>query len=168
MSKFNKTNQINKHKLEPINKNNALVRAKIKKMIKYGRVEITKKEELEKFPIGLTLISYMNIFGIFKSGGYLYKLADDYFIYIQSITRTKYRVRYKNVDKMWVANVKDVKNDIITLVCTNKKKTKYPVMIGNIIMYYAKDNFDKERFCCTNKYLIMKDWYDQFGHLLDD
>ncbi len=154
------------NKIEPINKNKALVELKKKKFIKNGRKEITNKEELEKYGIGLTLISYMNTKGIFKSGGYLYKTADEYFTYMVPLINKKYRVKYKNVSKMWAGNVKKITNDIINLETTDKKKTKYPVKLGDTILYYAKENYDRERYCCTKKYKIMKEWYDMFGHLL--
>lgn len=159
-------NKKNPHKKEPINKSKALVQVRIKKLIQNGRVEVTTKEELEKYPVGLSLISYINTRGIFRSGGYLHKFGDNYFIYIVPITGEKYRVRYEFVNKIWVGNVKDLNDDIVHLVSTDKKETDFPVKLGNTILYYAKESYDRKRFCCTNKYQIMEDWFNRYGHLL--
>jgi len=149
-------------KMEPINKNKALLEAKIKSLIKNGRNEITTINELKKFPIG-SLISYENKYGIYKTAGFLWKVSDDYFIYLNLDTDKKTRVRIKNVNKMWAGGVYDVKNDIVSLIPTEKKKTSKPVIVGNTIIYYAKDNYDYNRFLCTSKYKLMEKWYETFG-----
>jgi hypothetical protein len=162
MSKNNKKKNV-RAKIEPINKNKALVEAKIKSMIKNGRKEITTINELKNFLIG-SLISYMNKFGIYKSGGFLWKITDDNFIYLNLETNQKFRVKMKNVDKIWVGNVYDVKNDIVSLIqTTTKTKNSKPVKIGDVIVYHAKDNYDYERYICTQKYKLMKKWYETFN-----
>jgi hypothetical protein len=131
-------------------------------MKKNGREEITTIDELKNFAIG-SLISYMNKSGIYKSGGVLWKIADDNFIYLNLETNQKFRAQIKNVDKMWVGSVYDVKNDIISLVPTTKKKTSRPVKINDIVVYYAKSSYDYERYKCTRKYKLMKKWYKTFN-----
>jgi hypothetical protein len=139
----------------------AVLSAKISMMIENGRKEITTKEELEKFPIG-SLISYMNKNNIFKLGGFIIKFSDEYFIFITPDFQTKYRVRYKNISKMWVGDVYSTKNDIVSLVKTSQPKTNFPVKIGNIIVYYAAKTFDMKRFENTEKYNRMSSWYNYF------
>ncbi|AVG46839.1 hypothetical protein [Acanthamoeba polyphaga mimivirus] len=141
----------------------AVIAAKISNLLEYGRKQITTKKELEQYPIG-SLISYMNKNDEFKQGGFIIKYAEEYFIYITPDFKTKYRVRYQNIKKMWVGNVyKIIGNDIISLSKTSQKKTDHPVKIGNIIVYYASKKFDKTRFMNTKKYNIMVNWYEYFG-----
>jgi len=162
MSKSNKKSKINN--IEPINKNKATVAAKILNMIENGRKEITTKEELETFPIG-SLISYSNTQNIFKSCGFITKFGNDYFIYITSDFTTKYRVRYKNVQKMWAGDIYTVKKDIVSLhKPSSKRKTNFKVFIDNHLVFYAQDNFAIKRFINTLKYKKMVLWYDYFNH----
>jgi len=161
MSKNNKKKNTTV-KIEPINKNKSLVEAKIKSMIKNGREEITTIDELKKFPIG-SLISYMNKSGIYKSGGFIWKITDDNFIYLNLETDQKFRAQIKNVDKMWVGSVYDVKNDIVSLIQSTKNKTSFPVIINDIVVYYAKNSFDFNRYVCTQKYKLMKKWSETFN-----
>ena len=148
--------------IEPINKNKALIEAKIKLLMKNGRKQVTTIDKIKKFPIG-SLISYMNKNGIFKSGGFLWKVCDDNFIYLVLDSNKKFRVRMKNVDKVWIGSVYDVENDLVSLIPTNKKKTSKPVIIGDVIVYYAKDTYDYNRFVCTNKYKMMEKWFNVFA-----
>lgn len=142
--------------------NKDYVKAKISNLIENGRKEITTKEELEQFPIG-SLISYMNKNNEFKIAGFITKFSDDYFIYIVPDFTQKYRVRYTNVIKMWVGDVYSVKKDIISFTKTSKNKTDFPVKLNNVILYYAKHNFDKKRYMNTNKYEISCKWIDYFN-----
>lgn len=137
------------------------IKIRIKKMIKNGRLEITSKEELEEFDIG-SLISFMNNTGIFKLGGFITKFADDFFIYITPDLSQKYRVRYVNIQKMWVGNPFICRNDLVSIVKTNQTKTNFPVKIGNIIVYYAQKKFDMDRFRCTDKFEQYIKWYKYF------
>lgn len=141
--------------------NRAAIAAKIDTLIENGRKEITTKEELEKFPIG-SLISYMNKNNIYKLGGFIIKFADEYFIYITPDFTTKYRVRYRNILKIWVGDVYSVTNDVVSLVKTKQKKTKFPVKIDNIVVYYAARLFDFKRFMNTERYRIMNNWFNYF------
>jgi hypothetical protein len=38
---------------------------------------------------------------------------------------------------------------------TDKELTNFPVKIGNIVVYYANDNYDRERYMNTKKYKMM-------------
>ncbi|AYV85582.1 MAG: hypothetical protein Satyrvirus24_6 [Satyrvirus sp.] len=152
---------INKTKPETINKSPALMEAKIEKLLENGRKEIKTKEELEKFPIG-SIFSYINKNGIFKNGGFIIKFLDDYFIYITIDFMTKYRVRYNNIEKMWVGDPRKIKNDVISLMPAIQKPTNFEVKLGKTVVYYAPRDRDKKRFTKTNKYKIMEKWYKTF------
>lgn len=144
-----------------VNKSKAILATKISNLLDYGRTEVTTRKQLEKYPIG-SLISYMNTKNIFKIGGFIVKFANEYFIYIKPDFTKKYRVRYKNVQKMWVGNVYKVRGDIVSLAKTNQKPTNFEVIIGDIIIYYARRTFDKKRFMNTEKYKTMLLWYNYF------
>jgi len=139
----------------------AITGAKIATLIDHGRKEITTKEELEKYPIG-SLISYMNNKNVYKIGGFLLKVVEEYFIYLDLDFQTKYRVRYGNVEKMWVGDVHKVNNDIVSIAKTKQEKTNFPVKIGKTIVYYAVNRFDLNRFVNTKKYQNMAKWYEYF------
>ena len=141
--------------------NKDAIKMKIKKMIENGRVEITTKEELEEYDIG-SLISYVNNNGTFKLGGFITKFSDEYFIYITPDLSQKYRVRYKNIQKIWVGDPFKCTNDIVSIVKTKQKKTNFPVRIGNVTVYYAQKKFDADRFKCTDKYEQYVKWYKYF------
>lgn len=134
---------------------------KLLKFIEYGRKEITSKKELEKFPIG-SILSYMNINNQFKQGGFIIKFADDYFIFITLDFSTKYRVRYKNVSKMWAGDVFNIHNDFISFTESSQKKTNFPVKINDSIIYYATSDLDKKDFMSTDHYKKLINWYNYF------
>jgi len=135
-------------------------------LIEHGRKEITEQNQLKKFPIGSS-ISYSSKTNAFKPGGFIWKIADDNFIYLNLDTDKKFRVQMKNVDKIWVGSVYDVKNDVVSLVKTTKKKTINPVKVGGIVVNYTKNKYDYERYICTHKYKLMKKWYETFGQSLN-
>ena len=156
----NKPNKINKNKPNKINK--AILSTKISNLIKHGRTELTSYDELKEYPVG-SIISYLNKKNIFKQGGFLTKIDQKYFIYITLDFTTKYRVWFKNIVKIWVGDVHKVNGDYISLVPTSKNKTNFPVKVGDIVVYYASDNFSATRFKNTNKYKIMCKWFETFG-----
>lgn len=142
--------------------NKDIINAKILMMLENGRIEVTNKEELEKYPIG-SLISYININDEYKEGGFITKFRDDYFIYITTDFTNKYRARYKNVKMMIVGDVYKVKRDVISLTKTTQKtKTKFPIIVGGICIRYAQGNFDSKRYMSTDRYKILTQWYDYF------
>ncbi|AVG46850.1 hypothetical protein [Acanthamoeba polyphaga mimivirus] len=138
-----------------------LLLAKIETLKENGRKEITSKSQLDEYPIG-SLISYLNKNNIFKSGGFLIKITNEYFIYITPDFTTKYRVRFRNVNKMWVGDPRKINNDILSLKKTTSQKTNFPAKIDDIVVHYAKDNFSLKRFKNTQKYQRMLQWYQYF------
>lgn len=135
---------------------------KIDTMIENGRKEITTKKQIEKFPIG-SIISYMNVNDVFHLGGFITKFKNDYFIYVSTDFKTKYKARYTHIQKMWVGSVYDVKNDFVSIVASQKKKTKFAVAVNGIDIYYAPDSYNAKRFMHTDKYLKIKMWCQYFG-----
>jgi len=101
-------------------------------------------------------------------GGFLVKVNDDSLIYFKLITNKKVKVDFQNVKKIWIGNVYNVKNDIVSLIASKKQKTPFPVKVGKIPIYYASDKYDYNRYICTEKYRIMKKWYDMFGSSNND
>lgn len=144
-----------------VNKNKSILELKLETLIENGRQEITTKKELEEFQIG-SLISYINTNGIFKVGGFVTKITDEYFIYLDDEFENKFRVRFNNVKKMYVGNVYDTKNDIVSIVKSDKTETKYPVTIDDIIVYYGYDSHDMKRYLHTKKYKLMDKWITYF------
>ncbi|AYV85332.1 MAG: hypothetical protein Satyrvirus11_14 [Satyrvirus sp.] len=144
------------------NKNDkATISAKISIMLENGRKEIISKEELEKFPIG-SLISYTNVNNTFKIGGFITKFSYDHFVYIDTSFSQKFRVRYKNILKMFAGCVFSTKNDFVSLVPAHQKVSNFPVVIGNVTVYYAKNNFDKKRYLHTQKVMTSMHWCNYF------
>ena len=134
---------------------------KIDNLINYGRKEIKTKSELEKFPIG-SLISYTNNNNEFRIGGFIVKFASDYFIYITLDFKTKYRVKYKNIHKMWIGDVYKVNGDFISMKKTTQTPTNFKVEIDGIILYYGKAKFFADRFMKTQKFKTLIMWHDYF------
>jgi hypothetical protein len=152
-----KSTNSNKPKILPKH----VANVKIYMMTKNGRTEVTNREELEKFPIG-SLISYTNKQGDFKQGGYITDYEENHFVFITPDIKTKYRVKYSKVDKMWVGEIDKVSNDIVNLTESKQKKTNYPVKIGDTVVYYAMGQYDQIRFMTTDKYKLMLGWYQYF------
>ena len=141
--------------------NKALFASRIKSMIENGRKEITTKKELEKYPIG-SLISYLNIDNIFRPGGFIIKFTPEYFIYISPDFSTKYRARYSHIQNMWAGSVRQTKNDFVSIIQTSQKKTNFPIIVNDVIIYYGKNTFDIKRFQNTDKYKKIIQWCQYF------
>ena len=152
---------MSKSKKSPNKIRKDVLATKISNFLEYGRKEITTKNELENFPIG-SLISYINHKGHFKQGGFITKFADDYFIFITPDFTSKFRVRYKNTIRLWAGNVFNVSNDIISFAGTSQKKTNFPVVLNDIIVFYANSNYDAKRFMNTDRYRTLLLWYNYF------
>jgi len=142
-------------------KNKDYVMTKIVLLKRNGRKEITTKKQLEKFPIG-SAVSFMNKKNIFRLGGFITKFNSDDFIYVGLDFKTRYRVRYEKVLKMWVGNVYMLTNDVVSLTKTTNKKSNFPVKINGIIIYYAKNNYDVLRFKTTDRYKTYMNWCEYF------
>lgn len=129
--------------------------------IKKGRCEITCYQDLKKFKKG-HLISYLNIYGELKRAGFLLHVKKDYFVYLGLDLKTKKKVRYQFVDKMYVGDVYQVKNDIISLFPTIKKPTKYPLIVDGIVINYFTSEFAKKMYEYTQKHQILIKWIEIF------
>jgi very-short-patch-repair endonuclease len=135
--------------------------AEVKHLINCGRVQVDNKEELENYPTG-SLISYININNKFKSGGFFYRSSEDYFVYITPDYERKIRVRYNNIQSIWVGYVFSVKEDIVNIAQITQEKNKFPVEICDVIVYYAKNKTDKKRYMITQEFKVMMKWYEFF------
>ena len=141
--------------------NKARFACQIETIIENGRKEITTKEELEKFPIGC-IISYLNNDDIFRPGGFIIKFKPEYFIYITVDFSTKYRARYSHIQKMWVGDVYNTRNDFVSIVPATRAETNFPVIVDDVVVHYATSNYDAKRFKHTDKYLTMMKWCEYF------
>jgi hypothetical protein len=104
------------------------------------------------------VISYILKEGQYRSGGFLTANSDYYFVILggQINNKISFSVQYSNVQTIYVRKVaKRNDNKPIKPIPTLHSKTKYPVKVGKIIVYYAKDNFDRRRFMNTKKYSNM-------------
>lgn len=139
------------------NTNKAIIAARIKTLIDNGYIKIHTKDELSEYPFG-SLICYVTIKGLFKKGGYLKSINNKNFDLddIELENDEPISVPFDKVKTMYVGN---------PLKLTNRTKieTNFPVKIGDEIIYYAKDNFDKRRFKSTNRYKLLKKWYNLYG-----
>ncbi|AYV85352.1 MAG: hypothetical protein Satyrvirus12_6 [Satyrvirus sp.] len=147
--------------IDAVNRNVIYIKTRVEYLLQNGRKEIHTKSELDKFPVG-ALISYINKHDIFRTAGFLTKVTDDYFIYIQPDLKTRIRVRFKNVKKMYLGTVYETINDLVSIVKTNKKETKFPVIIDNIVVYYANNRYDEIRYRNTEKFCLMLAWFSFF------
>ncbi|QTF48903.1 hypothetical protein qu_974 [Acanthamoeba polyphaga mimivirus] len=147
------------------NINKARFAVKISNLIEYGREEINSpitKDKVDKYPIG-SVMSYTNMMDEFREGGFITNVKDDYFIYVTPDFQTKYRVKYKNIKKIWIGDVFKLKNDVVSLTKTTQEKTNYPVKIGKVVVYYGSNNYDTKRFQNTNKFKRIFEWYNYFN-----
>lgn len=140
----------------------ARLESRIMTMIENGREEITTKKQLEKYEIG-SLISYMNNSNEFRTGGFIIKFCDTYFIFITPDFKTKYRVKYNKISKMWVGDVYNVRNDTISFAESIKLPTNFVVELNGKKIYYGQNTTDIKRFRCTDKYKRLLAWNNYFN-----
>lgn len=63
---------------------------------------------------------------------------------------------------MWVGSVYKTKGDFVSIVPSKKPKTKFPVIVNDVIIYYGSDSYDVKRFKYTEKYKKIAIWCDYF------
>lgn len=63
---------------------------------------------------------------------------------------------------MWIGDVYQVYNDIVSFAGSTQKKTNFPVKIDDIVVYYASKNFYMKRFMATEKYNTLLAWHNYF------
>ena len=144
--------------LDKINADPNLVAKKIQRLIDAGRAEIETKEQLENFPMG-SLVSYVTKEGLYRSGGFLRTIQDEYFCLQggQVGNSISFPVQFKNIKSMYVGN--SAVRHFPEPVETDKKETKWPSYVGDIVVNYARDKWNRERYESTLKY---KYWVEQF------
>ena len=147
--------------MDNINKDKALIGARILTMIENGRTEVTTIKQLKKFPIG-SLVSYINSSGIFNIGGFLLAIFDDSFSFVDLDFKIRYRVAINKIDKIWIGSVFKVRNDYVSICPSDKKATNFPAIIANIVIFYAPDNYALKRFISTQKYKLAVLWAQRF------
>jgi len=149
--------------LSRINKDKNLVQEKIEKLLNDGATKIEnpdyKKMSSLYDKIGKRLfISYITKDGQYRSGGFLTGISEYYFVVLggQINNKISFSVQYSNVKELYAKQIQSHQSTTpIKPIKTKKPKTKFPVKINNIVVYYAKDNYDRRRFKQTNKYKRM-------------
>jgi len=149
--------------LEITIKNKALAKTKIDQLVEEnGRSKIKTRSELKEYAPG-SLISYVTKDKLFHPGGFLVKIKKEYFVVFQIKNKREINVNFENVRSMYVGNVDDVTDDVISFCNNESKKTNFPVKFGDKIVYYAQSRFDMKRFTNTERFKIIKLWFDMFG-----
>ena len=145
--------------LDKINADPALLQKKIKRLLQAGRAEIETREQLENFPLG-SLVAYVTKEGLYRSGGFLRTIQDEYFALQggQINNPISFPVQFKNVKAMYVGNSAVI--HFPDPVETTKKETKYPSYVGDIVVNYARDKWNRERFEKTKKFQY---WIEEYN-----
>ena len=131
-------------------------------VVECNRNEIMTKEQLEKYPIG-SLISYMNVNGRFKLGGFIVKFCEDYFIYVAPDFVTKYRARYSHVRNMWVGDVYRTPNDIVSIVPWEGNVSKYSVTVNDVVVYYGCKKYKTDMYRTSRSFKNIMKWCEYFS-----
>ena len=63
---------------------------------------------------------------------------------------------------MWIGSVYETKNDLVSIVSSQKPKTKFPININNVPIYFATDSYDARRFTYAGKYERIIKWCEYF------
>lgn len=152
-------------KKDAINNNKAMMKAKFIDYIAKGRKKITTYDELKHFPKG-SIICLVGKDKVCHSYGFLRSVHKSYFkAYFDLLGDCNvYKIPFDYVDKMYVGNVYETVNDYVSIKATTKPVTGFPAKLGDIVVYYAKDNMDRNRFISTEKYERMAKWFEIFGY----
>jgi hypothetical protein len=124
---------------------------KLIKMQEQGRVVVDGDEEemikeLQNFPKRVH-ICYLTKDNMYRCGGFQRKIVDKekekYFVLFVPDKRLSFLVQFKNVKTLYV---KAIQRKGAKIEPTDKPETKFPVKLGEITVYYAKDACDRRRF----------------------
>jgi hypothetical protein len=132
-------------------KNRALLKAKIARLTRDGYDLSLNKEELEKRPFGL--ITYIDKDDKYEKGGFLKEIKEDSFVWHNYDPEVPdQEIKFEDVKQIYTRSP-------LRLLNRSTKKTNYPVKLGGVTIFYAKDNFDLLRFKNTDRYQQIKKWY---------
>lgn len=136
--------------------NAGILEATLKLLIKKGRKKVTTQKELLEFPKG-SQISFVTKDNIYRAGGFLKSVKKTYFKYYPSLDKKfTLPVQFQEIKKIYVGS---------PLYLSGKKtSSNFPVKLGDKVLYYANDNFDKKRFMATKKYKDMKKWFIKYNN----
>lgn len=140
---------------------------KIMKMKDQGRTKVEGDaeeimKELENFPKHIH-ISYVTKEDMYRSGGFLRKVVNTekerYFILWVPDKKISFPVQAKNVKELWIKTVQR-KVAEVKIEPTTKAPTKFPVVVGDVTIYYAKDSWDRRRYMTTDKFKQMQEAHE--------
>jgi len=169
-----------KFKQRFINRNGESITEKIKEMIDAGRVPVdVRKDDIGALEVQLDNfkqphICYLTVDGKYRCGGFLLKTQGEekkspiyhadgkpYIVLIVPDKRLKFPVQLHNIKTLYVKERKG--EEITELVPTQQPQTRFPVQVGGVIVYYAKDNYKKRRFMETQRYKKMVEFAKSNG-----
>jgi hypothetical protein len=154
-------NMPNKTEQAKINSDKKKLDMKLMKMKEQGRVIVEGDEdemikEMENFPKHVH-ICYVTKENQYRCGGFLRKLVNNekeqYFVLFVPDKRLSFPVQFKNVKSLYI---KAIQRKGVEITPTDKPETKFPVKLGDIVVYYAKDAYDRRRFMTTEKFKNME------------
>lgn len=138
---------------------------KIMKMKEQGRTLVEGdvdeiKKELLNFPKHIH-VSYVTKDNMYRAGGFLRKIdeKENYFVLWVPDKKISFPVQFKNVKQLWIKTVQRKATES-KIEPTEKPATKFPVEIGDVVVYYAKDSYDRRRYMTTQKYKSMMATYE--------
>ncbi len=108
------------------------------------------------------MISYTKPSKIFVKGGFVTEFGEDYFSYITLDFDKVNKVKYKDVLKMWVGSIFEIKNDWISLVPTTNPETKYQIKVAGYVIYNSLNTYNLLRYKTTIKYIRLIKWCEYF------
>lgn len=109
------------------------------------------KKELSEIGMG-TFIICMKKRSLNKQCGFLILLSESSFTIKEN----------ENEMEILYEEVTNIKIKEISITMTKGKATYYPIKIGEVIVYYARNKSDMERYLLSSKYMRMAEWYNLF------
>lgn len=153
-------------------------------LVNSGYEEVNLKD-IDMIPTGSRL-AYITKDKKWRSAGWLSRVEDSYedvdgnpfdkpkkYILYKAYNNAAWSIQLEDIYKLYIMRNKSQDILVKKVIYFRKptKRTNFAVYLNNskgedVVIYYAKDNFDKKRFMNTNKYQISKE--DPEGWLFDD
>lgn len=70
--------------------------------------------------------------------------------------------RNDKVKKIWIGDPYSCTDDLVSITKTNQIKTKFPVEVNGVIIYYASREFDRKRFFNTKRMQLIQKYLKYF------
>ncbi len=129
-------------------KNKALENAKETYLKNNGFEEI----EVDDIDNNMGHIAFMKVNNEFCTGGYYIKSDNNNIFW--KIGETEYKTPFSDIKRLFTRSP-------LRLLNRKRGETNFPVKLGGITIFHAKDNFDKTRFKETKRYKRLREWYQK-------